>query len=205
MKKVAIVDYGVGNVNSIMNIVKYVGASAIVTNDERTLLGAEKVILPGVGSYDAALRRLIETDLYRVIIEIAMGNQANLLGICLGMQLLMEGSDEGTLKGLGLIKGWAHAFRASGIEGLRVPHMGWANVQVVNPNCLISGDEGPQKFYFAHSYYVKVRDRSDAILTCNNGVEFDAGVMQGNIMGVQFHPEKSHKYGMQLFRNFLTT
>jgi len=200
---IAIVDYGMGNLGSIANMLKKIGAQSIITSDLETICNANKIILPGVGSFDAAIKRIDELGLRELILEIALKSKKPLLGICLGMQLLMQGSDEGVLPGLGLIKGKVHHFRNYLQSELKIPHMGWNDVKIYNTITFTQGYNEEIRFYFLHSYFVNVEDPQDSLMKCNYGIDFDAAINKNNIYGAQFHPEKSHKYGMQFFRNFV--
>ncbi|GAA4321347.1 imidazole glycerol phosphate synthase subunit HisH [Flaviaesturariibacter amylovorans] len=195
-----IVDYGLGNLGSVLNMFKKIGAPAQITADPDVLAKAEKVLLPGVGAFDAAMERLNGTPLREVLDHKALVEKVPTLGICLGMQLLTKGSEEGVLPGLGWIPAFTHRFPPA--EGLKVPHMGWNGVKPATPSPLTAGFDPEYRFYFVHSYYVKAEDRRNAILETTHGVTFDSALQQGNIFGAQFHPEKSHRFGMQLFKNF---
>lgn len=197
-----IIDYGIGNVGSILNMIKKVGGKAQVTSDAQIISNAEKLILPGVGAFDRAISTLESLNIKNTIIEKAMSGTP-LLGICLGMQLLAESSEEGTLSGLGLIPGKVTRFQIP--SPLKVPHMGWNNV-LYNPNCpLFEGfDEFDEtRFYFVHSYYLNCTEPEHVSGVTTHGVPFTSSVQKGSIFGVQFHPEKSHKFGLKLFNNFI--
>ena len=198
----AIVDYGMGNLGSIRNMLKKLGVPATISASPEVLQEASKLILPGVGAFDtgmAAIRRLGLTD---VLDRKVKQDRIPVLGICLGMQLMTRGSTEGGESGLGWIDASCVRFDA-GSTRLKVPHMGWNVVQPTRPAALVQGmDQGEQRFYFVHSYYVRCNVPDDRLLRAAYGVEFDAGFQRDNIMGVQFHPEKSHKFGMRLLKNF---
>lgn len=197
---IAVVDYGVGNLGSIRNMLKRVGLACEVTRDPARIAAAEKLILPGVGAFDYAMNRLNDSGLRPLLDKRAMQDRIPILGICLGMQLLTNGSEEGELSGLGWIP--ARAMRFPSKKGLKVPHMGWNLVHPSRPSSLTAGLGDRSRFYFVHSYAVQVEDSSDSILTCHYGITFDAAIHRGNIYGAQFHPEKSHRFGQQLFANF---
>lgn len=199
---ITIVDYGMGNLGSVANMLKKIGTESIITSDPDRIGNAEKIILPGVGSFDSAIRKIDELRLREIITARALLNKVPTLGICLGMQLLMDGSDEGVLHGLGLIKGKAYSFRDYLSNGLKIPHMGWNDVTISNPGPLTQGFPDEIRFYFVHSYFVRTANEADSMMKCNYGLEFDAAVQHENIFGAQFHPEKSHKFGMQFLRNF---
>lgn len=199
---VTIVDYGVGNIGSIVNMIDKVGGTAKPTSQPDELLAADKILLPGVGSFDNAMARLSSLGLVNVLKQRASEGAA-FLGICLGMQLLAEASEEGQLQGLGLVPGRVRRFSFEGEhQNLRIPHMGWNLVTPARSHPLCrSMDEA--RFYFVHSYYFDCADPGDILLRTTYGTSFASGVHKENIMGVQFHPEKSHRFGMQLFSNFL--
>jgi glutamine amidotransferase len=194
---ITIVDYGVGNVASVKNMLTKLGASSEISSNPDTILNSSKVILPGVGAFDAAMARLQDLDLARVVQEFASTGKP-LLGICLGAQILLDSSEEGKLDGLGLISGKCLRFSGTNI---RVPHMGWSEVKFVKNHALNRFDVEP-RFYFVHSYYMSCKDLDDVLGWANYNGEFVSAISRGNVMGVQFHPEKSHRFGMQLLKNF---
>jgi glutamine amidotransferase len=197
---IAIVDYGVGNLGSIRNMFKRVGLEAQIVSEPDLLAQARKIILPGVGAFDYAMERLDASGLRPVLESKALEEKVPVLGICLGMQLLTEGSDEGKRPGLGWIKARAERFPEGG--GLKIPHMGWNLVTRSRRSPLTEGLEDDARFYFVHSYAVSVKDEADSILTCDYGIRFEAAINRGNLYGAQFHPEKSHRFGMRLLANF---
>ncbi len=197
---ITIVDYGMGNLGSIQNMFKRIGASAQVTGDAQVLARASKILLPGVGAFDSAMQRIADSGLREVLDRKALRERVPTLGICLGMQLLTRGSDEGHLPGLGWIGAATRRFPT--LAGLKVPHMGWNLVTPTQPSPLTAGLPAQSRFYFVHSYFVQVDDERDSVLKAHYGVSFDAAVSHGNIFGAQFHPEKSHRFGMQLLANF---
>lgn len=197
---ITIVDYGIGNLGSIRNMFKRIGAPAIVTSDLDQIASAKKILLPGVGAFDVAMERINSTELRSVLDRKALDEGIPVLGICLGMQLLTRASDEGRLPGLGWIPAATKRFPA--LPGLKVPHMGWNLVRQARPSALTADLSSEARFYFVHSFYVQVDDPADSILRAHYGTHFDAAVHRGNIYGAQFHPEKSHRFGMQLLTNF---
>lgn len=199
---ITIVDYGIGNLGSIANMLKRVGVRAETTNDIDAICSAEKLILPGVGAFDTAVERIDRLGIRTILDQKVLREKTPLLGICLGMQLLMDGSDEGGLSGLGWISGRAKAFSGLRIPGLKIPHMGWNEVTPTGASSLLAGLGSRARFYFVHSYYVECNKEEDVLLTCHYGVNFHAAVHKGNILGTQFHPEKSHRFGMKLFEYF---
>ena len=203
MSLITIIDYGAGNIGSVLNMIRYVGGKAEVASDPLVVRAAEKILLPGVGSFDYAVSRLTELDLVDSL-KSAAQEGAPLLGICLGMQLLADHSEEGMLPGLGLIPGHVRRFRFQAENTkLKIPHMGWNRVQPVCQHRLAKGLEHDARFYFVHSYFYDCKVADDILFQTNYGNQFTSGVQRGNVSGVQFHPEKSHRFGMQLIRNFL--
>jgi len=197
---ITIVDYGMGNLGSIMNMFKYIGVPAVATNDQDKISGAEKLLLPGVGAFDAAMLRINDSGLCPLLDRKVLEERTPVLGICLGMQLLTRSSEEGKMPGLGWISAVTKRFPAT--PGLKVPHMGWNVVAPTRESPLTRGLPEEARFYFVHSYYVQVDNEEDSILKTTHGIAFDAAIQHGNIYGAQFHPEKSHKFGMQLLENF---
>lgn len=198
-----VVDYGAGNIGSVLNMIKRAGGEALATGDAPTLSTATKILLPGVGSFDNAMQKLRDLDLVEVLIERAAAG-IPFLGICLGMQLLASGSEEGVLPGLDLIPGKVRKFSLDTSQtSLKIPHMGWNLIQKVKDSRLTSGLDDTARFYFVHSFHYECIDVADRLLETHHGYAFASGVERGNVMGVQFHPEKSHRYGMQLIKNFV--
>ena len=201
---IAIVNYGVGNLGSIFNMLRKAGSTdVVVTESEQEIRQASRIILPGVGSFDAGMEKINGSGLLDALNEAVLVERKPLLGICLGMQLLTKGSEEGRLPGIGWIDAYTHRFAFEGEDtSLKVPHMGWNEVRPMKENGLIGGIGSSARFYFVHSYYVRCANPDDVLLSCRYGIDFTCAVQHGNIMGVQFHPEKSHKFGMQILRNF---
>ncbi len=200
---ITIIDYGAGNIGSVLNMIRHVGEQAEVTGDPAGVLGAKKILLPGVGSFDNAMTRLAGLGLVEPLKERARAG-APFLGICLGMQLLAHESEEGRMAGLGLIPGRVRRFRFEGdAVKLKIPHMGWNRVTPVRAHPLGQGLEEGARFYFVHSYYFDCERDEDVLFRSVYGHELTSGVQRDNVMGVQFHPEKSHRFGMQLIRNFV--
>ena len=200
---IAIVDYGMGNVASVANMLKRIGATApVLTRDPETLAKAERIILPGVGAFDKGMRNLSDFGLRNALDEAALVRKVPVLGICLGMQLLTGSSEEGSEKGLGWIDAETVRFRFPAESRLKVPHMGWNYAVPVRANPLIRGDQRT-RFYFVHGYYVKCVRESEIIGTARYGEDFACAINRANIYGVQFHPEKSHRFGMALLEGFL--
>lgn len=197
---ITVVDYGVGNLGSIQNMLKRIGVESQLTSDLNLIANATKLILPGVGAFDNAMSRINSNGLREILDKKALNERIPILGICLGMQLLTNGSEEGNIPGLGWIP--ASTRRFPNDIGLKVPHMGWNVVTPSTPSKLTQKFEEESRFYFVHSYYVTVENPKNSILKTTYGVEFDAAIQNDNIYGAQFHPEKSHRFGMTLFQNF---
>lgn len=200
---ITIIDYNTGNLASIKNILKKAGESSIITSDKKKIAAANKIILPGVGAFDTGMKNLANLDLIDILNKKAIEEKTPILGICLGMQLLSERSGEGTLPGLGWIKGVVRKFQFVDPIRYKVPHMGWNFIRPGKKSRLLNGLESDARFYFVHGYYLLPGDQSDILATTVYESEFTSAVEHGNIMGVQFHPEKSHKFGLNLLRNFI--
>jgi len=201
---ITIVDYGAGNIASIQNMLKKIGVKAVMGSDEFSIEQADKLILPGVGAFDTCAQQLQESGLQEVLHKKVIGDKTPVLGICVGMQLMTGGSEEGVLPGLGWIKGRVVKFNKEKIPGhLKIPHMGWAEAALNKPSRLFEDMYETPRFYFVHSYYVLPEDDNDILAYAVHGNKFAAGLERDNITGVQFHPEKSHKYGMKLLENFV--
>ncbi len=200
---IVIVDYKMGNLGSITNIIKKIGHSSIVSSDIDVISKASKIILPGVGAFDKAMHNLKELKLIDILNEKALNQKTPFLGICLGMQLLAKQSEEGNVDGLGWINAQIKKFHLSDFPELKVPHMGWNEVQIPTFHPLCENLPDPSRFYFVHSYHAVCENQANILMKTRFGYDFDSAIHQDNIMGVQFHPEKSHKFGMQLFKNFI--
>jgi glutamine amidotransferase len=199
---ITIVDYGLGNLGSIFNMFKKLNAKSEIVSDPDKIAKSTKILLPGVGAFDAAMQKINEKGLLEVLNKKATVEKVPFLGICLGMQLLTEGSEEGILTGLCFLKGQTKKFSFD--EGsLKIPHMGWNVVNLKNDSPLTKGMETEeQRFYFVHSYYVKCTNPANVIGQTHYGFDFDCAIQNDNVFGVQFHPEKSHRFGMKLLKNF---
>lgn len=202
---VGVIDYGVCNVGSIMNMLKKIGTEATVISTPEELKKAGKLVLPGVGSFDHGMNSLEERGLAESLKEVARQGTP-ILGICLGMQLLGLSSEEGEKGGLALTPVTYRRFHNpidhdTG-KKLKVPHMGWNMAEVVNESPLSEGIPFPQRYYFVHSYHAAC-ERKYSVLSCNYGYEFTAAVRNENVYGVQFHPEKSHHFGLRILKNFV--
>ena len=199
---IVIVDYGIGNLASVLNMFKKIGIKDVVVSGDHAIISkASKILLPGVGAFDAGMNNLEETGLIPLLNQKAISEKIPILGICLGMQLLTKRSDEGMKIGLGWIDAETVKFNLAPELKLKVPHMGWNYIRVNRENPLIDM-ESKNRFYFVHSYYVRCFDESQSLAISNFGVDFTCMVNKGNIFGAQFHPEKSLKFGMKVLENF---
>lgn len=200
-----IIDYGVGNLTSILNMIKKVGYRNVrISGDAGAIGDADKLILPGVGHFDFGMQQLRKSGLVDMLNKEVLENRKMILGICLGAQLLTRSSEEGKEKGLGWIEAETVRFDASRIgDKLKVPHMGWSNITVEKESRLFKDMFEEPRFYFVHSYHIVCDHPEDVIATAGHGYRFTAGIERGNILGMQFHPEKSHKFGMKLLENFI--
>lgn len=198
---VAVIDYGVGNLFSLLSSLKAIGAEAVITNDVETIRNADRIILPGVGAFEDAAKKLFESGLHNVIIEEAEKGKP-LMGICLGMQLLFERSFEyGEHKGLGLIKGDILGFDGKIDKTLKIPQIGWNALKLTKKDCpLWKHIKEGDYVYFVHSYFAEISDATAS--SSDYGIEFTAAVSDGNIYGCQFHPEKSGDVGLNILRGF---
>jgi glutamine amidotransferase len=197
-----IVDYGVGNLNSIQNMLKKAGVEGKISNKTEEIARASKILLPGMGAFDNCMEKLDESGLRQVVEQKAIREKVPVLGICVGLQMFMENSEEGRLPGLAWIKGSTVKFKPEKMQGnQKIPNMGWHEIQAKKPSRLLQNLED-SRFYFAHSYYVQPEEITDILLTAEYGYEITVGIERENLVGVQFHPEKSHRFGMQLLKNF---
>ena len=203
MRTVGIVDYGVGNFASVSRMISQLGAMPKIISSPIALDSVDVAILPGVGNFDFGIKNLIERKLDHGIKNFAANPHNKVLGICLGMQLLCDSSEEGELCGLGLIPARVRRFDFPGSYPPPVPHMGWNSVIEGPAKGLIPEPLQDQKYYFAHSFYVHLEDESNCAATTNHGIDFCSAFAFKNVFGVQFHPEKSHKFGQALLSSFL--
>lgn len=201
---IVIVDYGMGNLGSIANMIHKLGSKSLITSDPEAIRSADKLILPGVGAFDHGMNNLHEKGLTAALNARVVEQKTPILGICLGMQLMGKSSEEGTEKGLGWIDGGCIKFNFSGEnQKLRIPHMGWNTVNVKQENVLLDNELEDTRYYFVHSYHMQCNDASQVLATAVYGYEFPCVVWKDNIYGAQFHPEKSHKFGMRLLTHFI--
>jgi glutamine amidotransferase len=200
---ITIIDYNTGNLGSIQNMLAYLGIESQITCDISFIQDAKKLILPGVGHFDYGIQQLRKSRLIEVLTKKVIDEKTPILGICLGVQLLTEGSEEGTEKGLGWIKGKTVSFDKTKLNpNQKIPNMGWADVKSYGHSKLFENMPDDPRFYFVHSYHLKLDDPVNCLVTSKYGYNFAAGIEKENILGVQFHPEKSHKFGMKLLENF---
>lgn len=200
---IGIVDYGSGNVAAIADIFKRLKVPHTISNDHSELRDADRYILPGVGSFDPTMRTLKESGLLGLLNEEVQGKGKKILGICVGMQILGDSSDEGSLPGLGWIRGHVSRIDTSSIKTLpKLPHMGWNSIHLNEPHPIFHGVDLNRGFYFLHSYFFDAKEHGNIISTVEYGREIPCGISSGNIFGLQFHPEKSHANGVAIFRNF---
>lgn len=196
---IAVIDYGIGNVSSIVNMLKKIGVEAMLAKQPTDIDLAEKLILPGVGSFDSGMRKLKASGLMDAIMFNVITNEKPILGICLGMQMLGRGSEEG----LGLIPFETKKFQLADRKDLKIPHMGWDIVSMeLEDDPILFGLDLAQRYYFVHSYHVKCDKEDNVLMRCDYGYSFPAAVKHHKIYGFQFHPEKSHKFGMAILENF---
>jgi glutamine amidotransferase len=200
---IVIVDYGLGNLNSIANMLKKVGTQAVISSKPDVIGSAEKLILPGVGAFDAGMSNLNSSGLIPLLNKMVFEKKTPVLGLCLGMQLIASRSEEGRLAGLGWIDANVVRFKFSDEQSnLKIPHMSWNTLEMKKPHPLLSEIDSKPRFYFVHSYHLICTNTEDVLAKTEYGYAFDSVIAKGNIMGVQFHPEKSHKFGMKLLKNY---
>ncbi len=202
---IVIVDYGMGNLGSILNMLKKIGAPpAKISSDPKEIEQADKLILPGVGAFDTGIQRLRETGLIPLLNEKVLRAKTPTLGVCLGMQLMAKISEEGELPGLGWFDAETIRFRFDSKQtGLKVPHMGWNTINVKREGTLFRDMYSSARFYFVHSFHFVAHDPADVVTTTDYGYEFVSAIQRGHVMAAQFHPEKSHKFGMKVYKNFV--
>ncbi len=199
---IVIIDYGIGNLASVLNMFKKIGVADVkISGRAEDIEAADKLLLPGVGAFDAGMKHLEQSGLLPVLNRKVLEQKTPILGICLGMQLLTRWSEEGQLPGLGWIDAETLKFNPDPALKLKVPHMGWDYIQVKRENKLVD-TESRNRFYFVHSYYVKCFDEAQSLATSHYGQDFTCMVNKDNIFGAQFHPEKSLKFGMSILENF---
>lgn len=200
---IAVIDYGIGNVSSIVNMLKKIGVIATLASTIKEIQSADKLILPGVGSFDAGMKKLFGSGLVETIRKQAQVDEKPLLGICLGMQMLGRTSEEGKEAGLALIPFESKRFNFYERSDLKIPHMGWDITSIMlKDDPIVQNLDQLQRYYFVHSYHAVCDNEENILMRCEYGYSFTAAIKHKNIYGVQFHPEKSHKFGMALLENF---
>lgn len=196
-------DHGLGNLGSVANMLRTLGAASTRTTDPDEIRRADKILLAGVGAFDTAMERLEELDLVSVLNHQVLERRVPVLGVCLGMQLMARSSEEGQRSGLGWLDASVEAFSFDEGSPLRTPHMGWQVVTPVRDSPLLPADGDERRFYFSHGYHLVCHDEDDVAATATYGYPFAAAAHRGNILGTQFHPEKSHAFGMDVLRRFI--
>lgn len=202
---VSIINYGMGNLGSIINMFKKINVKTELISTIAEIEKSNKILLPGVGAFDAAMSKIAALGIKEALDQKALVEKIPILGICLGMQLLTESSDEGQLPGLGWIPAQTKSFKkVIDTQKFKVPHMGWNTARINQKSLFTNGFEELEeiRFYFVHSYYVQCKNNENSLFKTTYGIEFDSAIQKENIYGAQFHPEKSHKYGMKLLENF---
>ncbi len=200
---ITIVDYGLGNIAAFATVYTKANIKVSIARTVEDLRHASKLILPGVGHFDHAMRLLQQSGMREALDEMVLRNKVPVIGVCVGMQMLARASEEGELPGLGWIDADVRAFKSSeGTRSMSVPHMGWNDVKPLSENPLFAELQADARFYFLHSYFMNCDRREDVLAVCNYGADFACAVQSSNIYGVQFHPEKSHRFGDRLLRNF---
>jgi glutamine amidotransferase len=201
---IAIIDYGMGNLGSVHNMLQRIGEQSVITSSIKEIETASKIILPGVGAFDNAMHNIRALGMEEVLQEKALQEKVPFLGICLGMQLLTNRSEEGELNGLSFFDAEVKKFHFGFEDNLKIPHMGWNIVNKKKENVLFKDmPDQEARFYFVHSYHVVCNDVLDILAETHYGYKFTCAIQKENIYGAQFHPEKSHKFGIQLFKNFV--
>ena len=197
---IAIIDYGAGNLQSVKKALDFIGAENVITNDPKVILSADKILLPGVGSFGDAMDSMAKSGLVEIVKECALSGKS-FLGICLGLQLLFEESEESPgVKGLGIFKGKIKRFPND--MGLKIPHIGWNSLEIKQKDGIFKGIPENAYVYFVHSYYLHAEDENDIATVTNYGIDFHSAVGKNNVFATQFHPEKSGDVGLQILRNF---
>lgn len=203
-EKIVIINYGMGNLGSIQNMLKYIGIESIISSNVTDIENADKLVLSGVGAFDSGMRNISDLGFISVLNNKVLNDKTPILGICLGMQLFAKSSEEGKLSGLGWIDADTIKFNFDNEFGkLKIPHMGWNLVNVQRDSVLFKDMLEESRFYFVHSYHLDCKEEEETVSTTNYGYDFPSAIEKENIFGVQFHPEKSHKFGMRILKNFI--
>ena len=201
--EIVIVDYGMGNLNSILKVMNRMKAPCVVSSAPDVIRNSQKIILPGVGHFQKAMANLRELNLIEVLNEAALQQQKPILGICLGMQLMTKQSEEGDCAGLGWVDAELVKFRVADNLQYKIPHMGWNQISIQKKSALMTDIPDLSEFYFVHSYHLNVADSTDTLNETEYEERFPSAIEKNNLFGVQYHPEKSHDVGVQLLRNFV--
>jgi glutamine amidotransferase len=199
---IVIVDHGMGNLGSVANMLRKIGASSVRSADPQVIADAGKIVLAGIGSFDGAAGRLAELGLLAALNRAVLIRRVPTLGVCLGMQLMARSSEEGRQAGLAWLDAEVKRFAFTPKQALPVPHMGWQEIQITRSSPLFPDRDVQARFYFSHAYHVVCNDSSDVAASATYGHPFVAAVHRGNILGTQFHPEKSHVFGLEVYRRF---
>jgi glutamine amidotransferase len=200
---IVIVDHGMGNLGSVANMLRKIGADSVRSSDREVIRDAEKIVLAGIGAFDGAVQRLADLGLVEALDEAALERRVPVLGVCLGMQLMARTSEEGSRAGLGWLDADVRRFEFDSDVKLPIPHIGWEEIELKRPSPLFDPERADLRFYFSHAYHLVCRDPSDVVATATYGYEFAAAVQRDNILGTQFHPEKSHVFGADVYRRFV--
>lgn len=202
-EKIVIINYGMGNLGSIKNMFKHIGINAAVSDKITDIENADKLVLSGVGAFDSGMKNISDLGFIPVLNDKVLIRKTPILGICLGMQLFAKSSEEGKLSGLGWINADTVKFSFDDESGkLKIPHMGWNHVNVQRDSVLFKDSSSESRYYYVHSYHLVCEDKKNVICTTHYGYDFPSAIEKENIIGVQFHPEKSHRFGMKLLSNF---
>jgi imidazole glycerol-phosphate synthase subunit HisH len=199
---IAIINYGIGNLASILNMLKRLGKTAVITADKTEVKKAGKLIIPGIGHFDQCMLNFNKSGFRELVEERVLQGRVPVLGICVGAQMMTAGSEEGAEKGLGWVDAETIRFNIPDQPQLKIPHMGWTDVQLQSPSVLLKDFPQEPRFYFVHSYHFRFSNPAQVIATAHYGYDFPCAFQHRNIFGVQFHPEKSHRFGMKLLENF---
>jgi glutamine amidotransferase len=198
-----IIDYGAGNLGSILNMMKRIGSEALLVSNPKDLVNATKIILPGVGHFDHGMKQLHKSGMIELLHEKVINENVPILGICLGAQMMCKGSEEGNLPGLSWFDSEVIKFNFDPMNPHRIPHMGWNFVKQMKDSIITQNMPQDSRFYFVHSYHMVPNDDKDVLFKTNYGYDFVSGLQHENRFACQFHPEKSHKFGVQIFKNFV--
>ena len=199
---IQIIDYGLGNIGSVVNMFRKAGFESSIINNPEELSEKSKLVLPGVGSFDYGMKRLVSLGFKERLNNLVAINKSPILGICLGAQLMTKCSEEGIIPGLGWFDATTIKFNTTKLQKLKIPHMGWNDTFFIKENKLIKSNEDIKRYYYVHSYHFKTDNENEVLCKSNYGYEFVSGLNKQNIYSLQFHPEKSHKFGLEIFKNF---